>query len=62
VRWEIEDTGTAGCTTTFVAPGLISGIYNFHRGQNILSFTAPSPGTYKFSCAMGMVTGRIEAI
>ncbi len=62
VRWEIEDTGTAGCTTTFVAPGLINGVYTFHRGQNVLAFTAPKAGTYKFSCAMGMVTGRIEAI
>ena len=62
VRWEIEDIGTAGCTSGLIAPGLVEGDIKLKPGTNVAEFTAPKPGKYKFSCWMGMINGVIEAI
>jgi sulfite exporter TauE/SafE/copper chaperone CopZ len=61
VRWEITDTGTSGCTNAVIAQGLFDGEIALTPGQtSIKEFTPQNPGTYKFSCWMGMVSGVIE--
>ncbi|MFA6917942.1 MAG: sulfite exporter TauE/SafE family protein, partial [Candidatus Gracilibacteria bacterium] len=61
VRWEITDTGTSGCTNAVIASGLFDGAVELNRGETtIKEFTPESPGTYKFSCWMGMISGVIE--
>jgi sulfite exporter TauE/SafE/copper chaperone CopZ len=64
VRWEITDTGTSGCTNGLIARSLFDGIVNLVPGTtSIKEFIAPSaPGTYHFSCWMGMISGTIEVI
>ncbi len=64
VRWEITDTGTSGCTNGVVARSLFQGVINLVPGTtSIKEFTAPTtPGTYRFSCWMGMISGTIEVI
>ena len=61
VRWEITDTGTSGCTNAVIARDLFDGEIQLTPGQtSIKEFTPQSPGTYKFSCWMGMVSGVME--
>ena len=64
VRWEITDTGTSGCTNGVIARSLFDGVINLVPGTtSVKEFTAPTtPGTYRFSCWMGMITGTIEVI
>lgn len=62
IRWEITDTGTGGCTNAIIARSLFQGqIYLVPGTTSIKEFTAPTtPGTYRFSCWMGMISGTIE--
>jgi sulfite exporter TauE/SafE len=61
VRWEITDTGTSGCTNAVIARGLFDGPVQLTVGETaVKEFTPTTPGTYKFSCWMGMITGTIE--
>ena len=64
VRWEITDRGTSGCTNAVIARSLFSGPINLVPGTtSVKEFRAPStPGTYRFSCWMGMISGTIEVI
>lgn len=63
VRWEITDTGTSGCTNAIIARGLFDGAIQLTGGEiSVKEFTPQSPGTYKFSCWMGMVSGVIEVV
>lgn len=64
VRWEITDRGTAGCTNAVISRSLFQGQINLVPGTtSIKEFTAPtSPGTYRFSCWMGMISGTIEVV
>ena len=63
VSWEITNTYGAGCTSTIVAPGIFKGSLNLPLNRTVVKeFTAPTPGIYRFSCWMGMVTGTIEVI
>ena len=64
VRWEITDTGTSGCTNAVIARSLFQGPVNLVPGTtSVKEFTAPTtPGTYRFSCWMGMISGTIEVI
>jgi plastocyanin domain-containing protein len=59
VRWEITDKGTSGCTNAVIARQLFDGQISLTPGTtSVKEFTAPAtPGTYRFSCWMGMVTG-----
>lgn len=51
----------SGCYSTIVAPEL--GIRKFTRtGDNIISFTPNKRGTFKFSCIMGMGSGKIVVV
>lgn len=62
VRWEINNTGASGCTNAIIARGLINGEFPLRSGMNVVEFTPEKPGTYKFSCWMGMVGGFIRVI
>ncbi len=63
VRWEITDVGTSGCTNAVISRKLFSDAIALTPGQtSIKEFTPTQPGTYKFSCWMGMITGTIEVI
>jgi len=63
VRWEIIDTGTSGCTNAIISRSLFTGSIQLTPGQtSIKEFVPKSPGKYKFSCWMGMISGTIEVI
>ena len=63
VRWEITDKGTSGCTNAIISRSLFSGQIPLTPGQvSVKEFTPKSPGKYKFSCWMGMVSGIIEVV
>lgn len=63
ILWEIDNKSNNNCTS-----GLIISPLFFNNPIRLLSnkittkeFTIINPGTYRFSCSMGMVTGIIEA-
>ncbi len=61
-RWLIDGTNGGGCASVLQAPRLgISQTY-LRPGINTLTFTAPQPGTYAFSCSMGMYRGTITVV
>jgi len=63
VKWEITDKGTSGCTNAVIAKGLFSDSIALTNGQTSeKEFTVNSPGKYKFSCWMGMISGTIEVV
>jgi len=63
VRWEITDKGTSGCTNAVISRGLFEGQIDLTPGQvSIKEFIPPTPGKYKFSCWMGMISGVIEVV
>jgi sulfite exporter TauE/SafE/copper chaperone CopZ len=63
VRWEIKDTGTSGCTNAVISKSLFDGEIDLTPGQtSIKEFTPQTPGKYKFSCWMGMISGTIEVV
>lgn len=63
VRWEITDTGTSGCTNAVIARGLFDGQIDLLLGKtSVKEFVPKSPGRYRFSCWMGMVSGVIEVL
>lgn len=60
VRWTIDAPGENlnGCNSVMIIPEY--GIqYAFQPGENIIEFTPEEPGTYGYSCWMGMVYGSI---
>ncbi len=63
-RWEIRDLGTSGCTNAVISRTLFDGPINLVPGTtSIKEFIAPTtPGTYRFSCWMGMISGTIEVV
>ena len=65
VRWEITDKGTSGCTNGVISKTLIGNdVINLVPGTtSVKEFTAPTtPGTYRFSCWMGMVSGTMQVV
>lgn len=64
IRWEITDRGTSGCTNAVISRQLFEGQINLVPGTtSIREFIAPTtPGTYRFSCWMGMISGTIEVV
>ncbi len=61
-KWEIDGTNGGGCASVIqsrqlgIAPTLLQ------KGPNTIAFTAPQPGTYSFSCSMGMYRGQIIVV
>jgi sulfite exporter TauE/SafE/copper chaperone CopZ len=60
VRLEIEGPGT-GCRSRLVIPRLGLGV-DLNQALNVLEFTPKDPGTYDFTCSMGMYPGRINVM
>ncbi|MEK7649252.1 MAG: sulfite exporter TauE/SafE family protein [Patescibacteria group bacterium] len=61
VKWIVDGTNAEGCVSVFQAPQL--GIKKLlSRGDNVFEFTPREPGTYAFSCSMGMYRGRITVV
>ncbi|MEK9152049.1 MAG: sulfite exporter TauE/SafE family protein, partial [Patescibacteria group bacterium] len=61
VRWEINGVDVAGCISYLQSRKLGIGI-QLRPGLNVVEFTPPAPGTYSFSCSMGMFRGTINVI
>ncbi|HKU60016.1 MAG TPA: cupredoxin domain-containing protein [Gemmatimonadales bacterium] len=61
VRLEFERRETSGCTEEVVVPDF--GIRTFLPAHQVtpVQFTPVRPGTYEFTCGMGMVRGRLVA-
>lgn len=58
VEWEIYGPEFMGCFDTLVSRGL--GINTrLKTGMNVIEFTPEKPGTYVFSCSMGMSRGTM---
>lgn len=63
VLWNITSSGNAGCASAIVAPQLFPDrIVLTADTVTTKEFTVSSPGTYRFSCTMGMYTGSFEVI
>jgi sulfite exporter TauE/SafE/copper chaperone CopZ len=62
VRWEINGNGNAGgCRSVFQVPAFK--IQEFmSNGVTVAEFTPDKPGTYAFSCSMGMYRGSFTVI
>ena len=61
VRWKIDGSGAAGCTSIMTIPTL-NITQALRSGENIIEFTAPNKGRLAFSCSMGMVRGSFNVI
>ena len=61
VRLEFERRESSGCTEEVVVPDF--GIRTFLPAHQVtpVQFTPVRPGTYEFTCGMGMVRGRLVA-
>jgi sulfite exporter TauE/SafE len=61
-RWTVDATNASGCQMGLVSRSL--GINKtLAAGENVIEFTAPAePGTYQFSCPMGMYRGQINVV
>ncbi len=61
VRWKVDGTQAAGCTSIMTIPDL--GISQaLGKGENIIEFTAPKKGKLAFMCSMGMVRGSFNVL
>ena len=62
VRLEFERREGSGCTEEVVIPDF--GIRTFLPAHQVtpVQFTPLRPGTYEFTCGMGMVRGRLVAL
>lgn len=62
VRWIVDASSASGCQMSIVSRQL--NIQKFLvAGYNEIDFTAPSaPGTYAFSCSMGMYRGQFVVV
>lgn len=57
----LERHGTLGCTSLFVIPKL--GVsQDIREGNRTITATFPQPGSYRFTCGMGMYSGVINAV
>ncbi|HSD12650.1 MAG TPA: sulfite exporter TauE/SafE family protein, partial [Patescibacteria group bacterium] len=61
VRWEINGVNVGGCISYLQSRKLGVGI-QLKPGLNVVEFTPPAPGSYLFSCSMGMFRGTINVI
>ncbi len=61
-RWTVDATNASGCQMAIVSSSL--GINKpLSTGENVIEFTAPiEPGTYQFSCPMGMYRGQFNVV
>jgi plastocyanin domain-containing protein len=61
ITWLIDGSDAQGCAQFLVAPEL--GISErLDRGENRFELGSLSPGSYEFSCSMGMFKGTINVV
>lgn len=60
-KWIVDGSNAGGCLTVLQAPQL--GVRQvLTQGENVIAFTPQQPGTYSFSCSMGMYRGQIAVV
>lgn len=57
-RWIVNATNPYSCASQLTAPS-IGVSKQLEPGENIIEFVSPASGTIRFSCSMGMYSGRI---
>lgn len=57
VKWHIDARNAAGCAQVLISSSLGIAKYLSPDAETTISFTPKEPGTYSFSCPMGMTTG-----
>jgi sulfite exporter TauE/SafE/plastocyanin domain-containing protein/copper chaperone CopZ len=57
VKWHIDARNAAGCAQVLISSSLGIAKYLSPDGETTISFTPKEPGTYSFSCPMGITTG-----
>ncbi|HEX8923585.1 MAG TPA: sulfite exporter TauE/SafE family protein [Patescibacteria group bacterium] len=63
VQWNITAQGNVGCAGSLISRGLFPDTIYLTPDQTVTKeFTPPSPGTYRFSCSMGMYRGTIIVV
>ncbi|MCX6722895.1 MAG: sulfite exporter TauE/SafE family protein [Candidatus Staskawiczbacteria bacterium] len=63
VRWEITGANSLGCNGAIISTNLFDGTVDLTPGQvAVKEFTPKTPGTFGFSCTMGMIRGTIEVV
>lgn len=63
VEWQITASNSVGCNGAIVSNSLFDGSIDLTPGQvAIKDFTPQTPGKYRFSCTMGMISGIIEVV
>lgn len=61
VKWIIDSKDSGSCAASIVAPTL--NIRKFlEPGENIIDFVPKDTGSIKFSCSMGMYTGKFNVV
>jgi plastocyanin domain-containing protein len=60
-HWVMTSTAPFSCAASLSSPDLsVHGV--LQEGRNVIELPALSAGTYRYSCTMGMYTGRIIVI
>ena len=59
VRLEFDRQETSGCTEEVVLPDFGIRTYLPAHETTVVEFTPTRPGSYEFTCGMGMVRGKI---
>jgi len=63
IIWQITPKGITSCTTTIISPSILDKPIKLSPYQTTsVEFVIKKPGTYRFFCSMGMVTGIIKAV
>lgn len=63
IIWQISPKGITSCTTTIISPSILDKPIKLSPYQTTsVEFTIKKPGTYRFFCSMGMVTGTFKAV
>lgn len=61
VRWIIDSKDPNTCAASIVSDAL-NVRKNLHPGENVIEFTPQKVGVIRFSCSMGMFTGRFNVV
>lgn len=61
VTISLERQGMLGCTSLFVIPKLSISV-DLSQGNKVVAAVFPEPGSYRFTCGMGMYSGIIDAV
>lgn len=62
-EWIVDGTDAGGCISVLQAPKLgIKEYLDTSTTENVIAFTPTTPGTYTFSCSMGMYVGQIKVV